>query len=527
MSLSTATIIAEPPAVTAPRSAETKASRFVRTAAIAALLWGGAAALFYSAQGLALSHYDARAHLVVARRVFDSLTPGWEQIGAVWLPLPHLLNLGPVQIDLLYRTGASAIAISVLSFALAVYAMTALIVEATGSRTAAGTAALLFMLNPNILYLQSTAMTEPLLLGLLMLATWTLFRWAADPSWRRIAGWSLLAACLTRYEAWPFVAAGLFLAAFARWHRGVNVHELLGDIGRLSIFPVLAVAAFLLHSKITVGTWFVTGGFYVADPATQGKALAVTGLIWWGACRLGSYALIFAAAGAVIVILRTAGDPRRNRALIALALLAVVALPWYAFYQGHPFRIRYMVPVLAGAITCIGVALGFLNAQSRGLAAAAVLLATLATTRPFDSDAAMVREGQWDVGKTRAREVVTRCLEDRVPGEAVLMSMGSLAHYMQNLSWSGYQLRDFIHEGNGVIWQAAVRAPGEHVNWVVVEERSEGGDVLAQRIGADARYLREFDRVCEAAGVALYRKRSSPRPMRDEARSGNETQPDR
>jgi len=60
----------------------------------------------------------ARAHLVVARRVFDSLTPGWQQVGAVWLPLPHLLNALPVQIDWLYRTGFSAIAISIASMAL-------------------------------------------------------------------------------------------------------------------------------------------------------------------------------------------------------------------------------------------------------------------------------------------------------------------------------------------------------------------------------------------------------------------------
>ena len=71
-------------------------------------------------QALSLSHYDAKAHLVVARRIFDSLTPSWEQIGAVWLPLPHLLNALPVQIDWMYRTGASAIAISIVSFAVTV-----------------------------------------------------------------------------------------------------------------------------------------------------------------------------------------------------------------------------------------------------------------------------------------------------------------------------------------------------------------------------------------------------------------------
>ena len=60
--------------------------------AAAVALFGGSAAVHYSRIGLSLAHYDARAHLVVARRVFDSLTPGWQQVGAVWLPLPHVLN---------------------------------------------------------------------------------------------------------------------------------------------------------------------------------------------------------------------------------------------------------------------------------------------------------------------------------------------------------------------------------------------------------------------------------------------------
>ena len=61
------------------------------TAAIA----GAIVALYYYRLGLTLSHYDARGHLIVARRVFDSITPGWQQIGAVRLPLPHLLNMLP------------------------------------------------------------------------------------------------------------------------------------------------------------------------------------------------------------------------------------------------------------------------------------------------------------------------------------------------------------------------------------------------------------------------------------------------
>ena len=84
----------------------------------------------YASLDLTLSHYDARGHLVVARRIFDSITPGWQQIGAVWLPLPHLLNALPVQVDVFYRTGASAIAISIASFAVATSAIAWIVADA-------------------------------------------------------------------------------------------------------------------------------------------------------------------------------------------------------------------------------------------------------------------------------------------------------------------------------------------------------------------------------------------------------------
>ncbi len=59
--------------------------------------------------------------------------PGWQQIGAVWLPLPHVLNMIPVQVDAWYRTGASAIAMSVASMAVGAWALASLIIGRTGS----------------------------------------------------------------------------------------------------------------------------------------------------------------------------------------------------------------------------------------------------------------------------------------------------------------------------------------------------------------------------------------------------------
>jgi hypothetical protein len=85
--------------------------------------------------------------------------------------------------------------------------------------------------------------------------------------------------------------------------------------------------------------------------------------------------------------------------------------------------------------------------------------------------------------------------------------MGSLAHYMQELSAQGFALADFINEGNGTIWDIALgNGPAPLAGWMLVEEHAEGGDVLAQRIRNDVSFARGMTRVCEGGGVALYRR---------------------
>src|SRR4030095_7720211 len=101
---------------------------------------------------------------------FDNLTPGWQQIGAVWLPLPHLLDMLPVQVDLFYRTGLFALIVSVACLAITCCAAARLILRATGSSAGAVTSSVLLVFNPNLLYLHTTPMTEPRLLAATSLA---------------------------------------------------------------------------------------------------------------------------------------------------------------------------------------------------------------------------------------------------------------------------------------------------------------------------------------------------------------------
>jgi hypothetical protein len=127
------------------------------------------------------------------------------------------------------------------------------------------------------------------------------------------------------------------------------------------------------------------------------------------------------------------------------------------------------------------------------------------TTRPYDAKAAMVLEAQWDRPRSIERQVVSVCLPAPGGSDVVMASMGSLAHYMQELSARGFDLRDFLHEGNGDLWLRALRYPREHVRWILIEEVAEGGDMLAERARRDSAFLAGFEKVCEGGGVALYK----------------------
>jgi hypothetical protein len=491
-----------------------------RLIAAATLVAGIAAALHYSRLGLALAHYDARAHLVVARRILDSLTPGWQQIGAVWLPLPHVLNMLPVQVDAWYRSGASGIAISIASLAVATWALARLLMATTGSVTAAVTGAALLVGNPNLLYLQSTPMTEPLLLATCLVAIVFTAEWVdrGAPLPPRRPGLAIVAACMTRYEAWPICGALIVLAGLALLRRGplpdaAAVRPLLlaavRACGRLAVYPAVAGVLFLLNSRWTTGTWFVPSGFFVPE----NKALANAGLAF-DQVRESVYLLSGTAwvrpayVASALVTAAFIVSRRKAPLILALAMAGAVVLPWYAFYDGHPLRVRYGLPLVAACAVTTAAGIAVLWKPLRPVAAAAVLIWAFTQSRPLDHQAPLVVESQRDAANQRERAAVTAYLQQHWDGSTIMMSMGSLAHYMHDLTALRMHIRDFLQEGNEQLWvHAASQGPRGFVKWVVIEERAEGGDVLFQSAQRDAHFLDGFDRVAEGGGVALYRAR--------------------
>jgi hypothetical protein len=521
-----------------------------------AAIGGTIAAWHYHRVGLTLTHYDARGHLVVARRIIDNITPGWQQIGAVWLPLPHLLNALPVQIDLFYRTGASAVAISVASFAIAAGAIAWIVFALTGSIAVSLAATALFAFNPNVIYLQSTPMTEPLLLATTTVAVAMLIAWCdANPrSPERLAlhratvrgrstslpeprsaslseprsaslsgerwpvGIAFALACLTRYEAWPVTASALAAAIWTRWRRGQPLQTVWREVGAIALYPAIAVAGFAIFSRVVVGQWFVGGDFFVPENKALDDPTLALKEIGWGTVMLSGEALTWIGGIGLMVAFAWGlfGNERspqlalrrgRTSALIVLSLVTMAAVPWAAFYRGHPFRIRYMVPLMAIEAIGAGIAAGAIaDRRVRAVCIVALLAIAGYELRPLDATAPMVVEAQWDRPNTSERARVTACIGRLEPGAKIMASMGSLGHYMQEMSRSGFAIRDFLHEGNGDIWLAALERPQPFAAWMLIEEKAQGGDMLARIAHERPSFLAGYERVCDGAGLALYRR---------------------
>lgn len=450
----------------------------------------------------------------MARRILDSLTPGWQQIGAVWLPLPHLLNMLPVQVDAWYRTGASGGAISVFSMALGAGALASMLTRITGSVIAAITGGILLLLNPNVLYLQSTPMTEPLLFGL------TLFSIAAmaayldsielgrGPASPLPAAIGLSGACLTRYEAWPVVGAVLVLSGLVLLRRGQGPMEVVRRLAPIAISPAAAILVFSGNSRWVVGGWFVSGDFFVPDNT---EALGHP-LVAWQQLREGLYtiagtALTYAGfAGALIAIATFVRQRSHASVLLILSLFAAAAIPLTAYVQGHPFRIRYDVPLVIACAAAATTAIALLPRLAQLLASVALVASVAWQVPPLDQTAPLLVESQREAANMAGRGAITRYLQSHYDGSGIMMSMGSLGHYMHDLSLAGFAIKDFLHEGNGEIWRFAMLQPRGHAGWLIIEGDAEGGDALhhaAQR----GDWLDGFELVAEGGGARLYRAR--------------------
>lgn len=164
---------------------------------------------------------DGVAHLNIARKLIDlsenNLWQHYIQLGSPWLPLPHLLALPFVSNNYLWQTGLAGSAVSMVCYVICTQILFeignifgSLYFKKEKCLLAGLLAALIFSLNPSVLYLQATPMTELPFLATFAGVVFFLLKYASD-NVNKYLILSALVACLsmlTRYEAWAILPSG-------------------------------------------------------------------------------------------------------------------------------------------------------------------------------------------------------------------------------------------------------------------------------------------------------------------------------
>ena len=224
--------------------------------------------LVFLQRGDLLLYGDAVAHINIARRLFDSRTPGLLQLGTVRLPLPHLLIFPFVLSDSAWRSGIAGAIPSMVAYVLGTIGTFRLVRGALSvgkpdslARIAAWAAAAMFAANPNLLYMQTTAMTEPLSLAW---SIWAVVHFSEFVQQLRASrnpgtgksllncGICLAGACLTRYDGW-FLAGVISLACTVVVALSAQKHDLRRTWAKFLLIAVAAPALWLAYNRLVYG----------------------------------------------------------------------------------------------------------------------------------------------------------------------------------------------------------------------------------------------------------------------------------
>jgi hypothetical protein len=526
---------------------EQRTGEFALVSVFAFLLSLIAFAYFYR-RGDILLYGDAVAHLNIARRLTDARNPGWDQIGTVWLPLPHLLVAPFVAFDWLWRTGIGGSIPSMIAYVLGVAGIYRL-VRSRASVASASFAAAIYAFNPSMLYMQSTAMTESIFLAAVIwsvvylddflraLFTGSPGAIPAIPAWRAIerCGLCLAAAIFTRYDGWIIAFIVGISATFAatRWLVMRPPQQQVGRLLRSMISFLLLLALcptlWLAHNYKTTGhplDWL--NGPYSAkaiekrsasptDPPYPGKKhMVVAAQYFLKAARMNTgegsrqnWLILLAAAGVLV----TACNLRR----FAPLLLLWIPLPFYAYsiaYGSVPifvpewwpfsyYNVRYgleLLPVIAVFAALIPWAISRLHRRrlTIGATVALFLIAFLA----FNSSAwCFSKRSQnrnwgrkwmipicyreaWANSRSRLQ------LENQVAKALSAFSDNSTvlmysSDYAGAIQKSGIHFDHIISESTFIAWDSARSAPFAGADYIV----AIAGDPVAEAVRINPRGL--------------------------------------
>jgi hypothetical protein len=491
--------------------------------------------LFYQRRGDVLLYGDAVAHINIARRVFDSKTPGLLQLGTVWLPLPHLMILPFIVSARMWQSGAGGSIPSMAAYVLGVLGIFRLVRTALSrgsevdgaARVGAWAAAILYGANPNLIYMQATAMGESLYLALFIWAVVYFTDFARGgaksiPSLTK-CGVCLAAACWTRYDGW-FLAVTLVVGALAlglqisNQGRGEDrTPKLLLPSLRMALvkFVVLAVAAPVLWLTYNAVVYrnpleFANGPYSAkaieqksgtVNPAKGNLAAAASyflkaaelnlgeadwqGRLWIVLALTGSLLAGFSDRGRVALLLWT---PLPFYALsVAYGSVPIFVPTWWPFSH---YNVRYGLQLLPAF--AVFVPLGISSAvqslsnlprvdvswrrwASAATLLTALLLAAVSYGAIWRADPICYREAAINNRGRGALDAQVAEWIKSLPADATLLMF--LGEHVGALEQVGIPLRRVINEGNhrvwrqpadpGGLWEYALADPAEYADYAV------------------------------------------------------------
>ncbi len=456
-----------------------------------------AATLFVSRAGWTLYYGDAEAHLNIARRIVDSRTPGYDQIGTAWLPLPHLLTLPLVTNDGLWRNGLAGAIPSSICFVIASSFLFAAMRRVTESSPAALAALGLFALNPNLLYLQSTPMTEPALFAGLMAVLYFTVLFRDTQSTFAVIGAALasVVASLARYEGWFLIPFVTIYFLFAARRRRLLAAFLFGVIASLGPLYWLGHNMWLYNNPLEFYNGpYSAKGIYQRQldqhmtPYPGDHDFAKAWVYFRTAVKLcaGWGTVIVAAVGLLGALLQ-----RRFWPLLLASMPALFYL-WSMQSGGTPIFIPNLWPNTyyntrygLAALPMLAIAGGFATMLAgkrwRPYLAVATVVAGVAPwlVHPKAGDWICWKESQVNSDSRRAwtREAADFMSGQYTRGSGIFTSFGDLTGILRE---AGIPLREALHDGNEPAWMAATTRPNLflHEEWAI----AISGDAVATAV---------------------------------------------
>jgi hypothetical protein len=464
-----------------------------------------------------LLYVDSISHLEIARRVVSSTSPGLAQLGYVWLPLPHLLMIPFIWSTPLYRNGFAGSIVSMAGYVAAEVLIYKITFRLTGRKFAGVVAAGIFGLNVNMLYMQSTPMTEALLFCMLAAMVYCIQQWADTDKCQYLLAGAVAAVCatLTRYESWPVLACLVIAVVVIAWQRPHR--RLTPKIrwnGTLDRFVAFAVVGFAGIAGWVIWNWAIFGnpldfqdGAYAkpsnwvssGEPFIGNWALAAK--TYWYAMLDNETGplLLLAAAGLVCLIAREWRTKKTAaRSLPVLSLLVIVPFFIVSLYTGQRplhvlqisddlYNVRFGLIMLVPAAVGIGYLVGTLQRFRPVMYVAGTLVLALAV----GLGAGLVREHNV-VTYTAAQETLSSAtvleqdpvvayLKAHYTGGLVLMeSFGN-----ENIAFQ-VPSDELVYEGSYRQWLPSLRNPSaNHIEWIIARcgSTSPGPDEVCLALG--------------------------------------------